>query len=49
MCGYFCIGSFDFMLKGNDLTDFTNYFSSDSFKKNDNIVLNYFLNKLKNR
>ena len=26
MCGYFCIGFIDFMLKGNSLTDFTNLF-----------------------
>ena len=26
MCGYFCIGFIDFMLKGNNLTDFTNLF-----------------------
>ena len=26
MCGYFCVGFIDFMLKGNDLTDFTNLF-----------------------
>ena len=49
MCGYFCIGLFDFILKGNDLTDFINLFSPNNFKKNDKIVLNYFVNKLKNR
>ena len=48
MSGYFCIGFNNFMLKGNNLTDFTNLFSPNNFKKNDNIVLNYFLNKLKN-
>ena len=26
MCGYFCIGFIDFMLKGNNLTEFTNIF-----------------------
>ena len=46
MCGYFCIGFIDFMLKGKNLTDFTNLFSPNNFKKNDNIILNYFLNKL---
>ena len=43
MCGYFCIGFIDFMLKGNNLTDFTNLFSPNYFKKNDDIILNYFL------
>ena len=46
MCGYFCIGFIDFMLKGNNLTDFTNIFSPNNFKKNDDIILNYFLTNL---
>ena len=46
MCGYFCIGFIDFMLKGKNLTEFTNLFSPNNFKKNDDIILNYFLNKL---
>ena len=33
MCGYFCIGFIDFMLKGNNLTDFTNPFSPNDLKK----------------
>ena len=46
MCGYYCIGFTDYMLKGNSLTDFTNLFSPNNFKKNNDIILNYFLNKL---
>ena len=49
MCGYFCIGFIDFMLKGNNLTDFTNIFSPHDFKKNDDIILyddNFFLTNL---
>ena len=46
ICGYFCIGFVDFMLKGNNLTDFTNLFSPNNFKENDDIISNYFLNKL---
>ena len=46
MCGYFCIGFINFMIKGNSLTDFTNLFSPNDFKKNDNIILNYFLTNL---
>ena len=47
MCGYYCIGFVNFMLKGNSLTDFTNLFSPNDFrKKNDDIILNYFMNKL---
>ena len=33
MCGYFCTGFIGFMLKGNNLTDFTNLFSPNNFKK----------------
>ena len=43
MCGYFCIGFIDFMLAGKTLTEFTNLFSPNNFKKNDDIVLNYFM------
>ena len=43
MCGYFCIGFIDFMLAGKTLTEYTNLFSPNNFKKNDNIILNYFM------
>ena len=33
MCGYFCLGFFDFMLAGKKLTDFTNFFAAHDFKK----------------
>ena len=46
MCGYFCIGFIDYMFMGKSLTDYTNLFSPSNFKKNDDIILNYFLNKL---
>ena len=46
MCGYFCIGFTNYMFKGISLTDFTNLFSPNDFKKNDDIILNCFLNKL---
>ena len=42
MCQYFCIGFIDFMLAGKKLTDYTNLFHPHYFKKNDNIILNYF-------
>ena len=44
MCGNICIGFIDFMLKNKILNDFTNLFSPNSFKKNDDIILNYFKN-----
>ena len=43
MCGYFCIGFIDFMLAGKTLTEFTNIFSPNNFKKNGNIILSYFM------
>ena len=42
MCGYFCIGFINFMFNGSTLTDFTNIFSPNDLKKNDDIILNYF-------
>ena len=46
MCRYFCIGFIDFMLAGKTLTEFTNLFSPNNFKKNDDIILNYFMNNI---
>ena len=46
MCGYFCIGFIDFMFNGNSLTDFTNLFAANDFRKNDEIILIYFLTNL---
>ena len=42
MCGYFCIGLFEFMLKGKSLLEYTNLFSSYEYKKNDKIISKYF-------
>ena len=42
MCGYFRIGFIDFMLSGKELTDFTGLFSTYDFKKNGDIILDYF-------
>ena len=42
MCGYFCIGFTDFILKGKSLLDYTNLFSPNSYEKNDKIILRYF-------
>ena len=43
MCGYFCIGFIDFILKGKTLTEFRNLFSPNNFKKDDDIILKYFM------
>ena len=46
MCKYFCTGFINYIFMGKSLTDYTNLFSPNNFKKNDDIILNYFLNKL---
>ena len=46
VCGYFCIGFINFMLKGKTLTEYTNLFSPNNFKKNDDIILNYFMSNI---
>ena len=46
MCRYFCIGFTDFMLAEKTLTEYTNLFSPNNFKKNDNINLNYFMSNI---
>ena len=45
MCGYFGIGFIHFMLAGKKLTDYTNLFSPNDLKKNNNIILSYFKNE----
>ena len=50
MCGYFCIGFIDFMLKGKSLLEYTNLFSPNEYKNEDKTILKHFqwnLNKLK--
>ena len=42
MCGYFCIGFIDFMLKGKSLLECTNLFSPNEYKKNNKTILKYF-------
>ena len=42
MCGYFCIGFINFMLKYKCLLDYTNLFSPNEYEKNDKIILKYF-------
>ena len=46
MCGYFCIGFIDFMLAGKTLTKYTNLLSPNNFKKNDDIILSYFMSNI---
>ena len=46
MFGYFCIGFINYMFMGKSLTDYTNLFSPNNFKMNDDIILNYFINMM---
>ena len=43
LCGYFYIRFIDFILAGKTLTQFTHLFSPSNFKKNDILILNYFM------
>ena len=45
MCGYFCIKFIDHMFKGKTLLDYTNLFSPNDFKKNDQIIKRIFKNE----
>ena len=42
MCGYFCTGFINFMLKGKSLLEYTNLFSPNNYEKNDKIILKCF-------
>ena len=42
MCGCFCVGFIDFMLKGKSLLDYTNLFSRNEYQKNGKIILKHF-------
>ena len=42
MCGYFCIGFSDFLIKGGSFLDNTDLFSPNKYEKNDKIILKYF-------
>ena len=45
MCGYFCIEFINYMLKSKTLLDYTNLFSPNDFKKNDQIIKRIFKNE----
>ena len=44
MCGYFCIGLIDFMVKGKGLLDYTKSFSPNEYEKNNRIILKFIFN-----
>ena len=45
MCEYYCIEFINYMLKGKTLLDYTNLFSPNDFKKNDQIIKGIFKNE----
>ena len=45
MCKYFCIEFINYMLKGKALLDYTNLFSPNDFKKNDQVIKRIFKNE----
>ena len=45
MCRYFCTESINYMFKGKTLLDYTNLFSPNDFKKNDQVVKRIFKNE----
>ena len=47
MCGYFSICFIDYMFKDKSLTDYTNLFSPNNFKKN--LIGEYFIAEIKER
>ena len=42
MCRYYCIEFINYMLNGKTLLDYTNLFSPNDFKKNDQIIKRIF-------
>ena len=38
MCGYFCIGFIDFMLKSKSLLEHTDLFTASEYEKNDKVI-----------
>ena len=45
MCEYFCIEFINYVLKGKTLLDYTNLFSPNDFKKNDQVIKRIFKNE----
>ena len=46
MSGYFCIEFIKYMFKGKTLLEYTNLFSPNDFKKNDQIIKSIFKKRM---
>ena len=42
MCGYFCAGFIDFIVKGKNLLDYASLFFTNKYEKNGKVILKYF-------
>ena len=49
MFGFYCITFIEYMLAGKTLSDYTNLFYTNDYKKNDKIIYNYFKDKYDRR
>ena len=49
MFGFYCITFIEYMLAGKTLSDYTNLFYTNDYKKNDKIIYNYFKDKYDKR
>ena len=49
MFRFYCIALIEYMLPGKTLLDYTNLFSSNNYKKNDNVIHEYFKDKYDRR
>ena len=45
MCGFYCIAFIEYMLAGKTLSDYTNLFFPNDYKKNGEIIYKYFKDK----
>ena len=45
MCGFYRIAFIEYMLAGKTLLDYTNLFSPNNYKKNGNVIHQYFKDK----
>ena len=41
MCGFYCIAFIEYMLGGKTLLNYTNFFSTNDYKKNYKIIYKY--------
>ena len=42
MCGFYCIAFIEYMLSGEALLDYTNFFSPNDYKKDGKMIYKYF-------